>query len=183
MTTDFEPIIDRIIAVEQGFVDHPDDSGGPTNYGITVAVARANGYHGDMRELPKSLAREIYRQRYIVRPNFDKVAAIHAEIGYELVDTGVNMGVARASTFFQRVLNVFNMRGSRYADLFVDGDVGEVTLQALRAYLRWRGRDGELVMLRALNCLQGTFYIELAEARPKDESFVFGQILQRVQSA
>ncbi len=46
----FEPIIDAILRAEQGYVDHPNDRGGPTNHGITLAVARANGYDGDMRE-------------------------------------------------------------------------------------------------------------------------------------
>lgn len=177
----FESIIDRILKVEQGYIDHPADSGGPTNYGITQAVARANGYHGDMQDLPESFAREIYRRRYIVRPNFDRVAEVDGQIGMELIDTGVNMGPARAAEFFQRCLNVFNARGSRYPDVFVDADIGPVTLEALKAYLRWRGTDGRKVMLRALNSLQGAFYIELAEARPKDEAFVFGQILHRVQ--
>jgi lysozyme family protein len=174
-------IVDRILQAEGGYVDNPDDSGGPTNFGITQAVARANGYEGDMRELPESLARTIYWKRYITRPRFGDVAAVDADIGMELVDTGVNMGPARAAEFFQRALNVFNQSGSRYADLFVDAQVGDITLAALQAYLRWRGADGKKVMLRALNCLQGTFYIELAEARPKDEAFVYGQILQRVQ--
>lgn len=35
----FEPIIDAILRAEQGYVDHPDDRGGPTNHGITLAVA------------------------------------------------------------------------------------------------------------------------------------------------
>lgn len=176
----FEAIIDRILLAEGGYVDNSDDSGGPTNFGITQAVARANGYDGDMRDLPEHLAREIYRKRYIVRPGFDKVAAIDPDIALELVDTGVNMGPQRAGEFFQRALNGFNQQGSRYADLFVDGQVGEVTRTALKAYLRWRGAGGKKVMLRALNCLQGAFYIELAESRPKDEAFVYGQILNRV---
>ena len=108
----FESIIDDVLKVEKGYVDHPNDRGGPTNYGITVAVARKNGYEGDMRDLPVSLAREIYRKRYIVEPQFDKVAMLDAKVGHELIDTGVNMGPARASEFFQRCLNVFNKQGS-----------------------------------------------------------------------
>lgn len=176
----FEPIIDKIIEAEQGFVDHPDDRGGPTNWGITQAVARQNGYQGDMRDIPLSLAREIYRKRYIVRPNFDRVAQIDADIGMELIDTGVNMGVGRASEFFQRALNVFNARGSRYADLHVDGQIGDVTLDAFKAYMRWRGADGKKVMLRALNSLQGSRYVEIAENNDRQESFTFGWFLHRV---
>ena len=179
----FEPFIDEILEKEAGYVDHADDRGGPTNYGITVAVARENGWAGPMNELPESLAREIYRKRYIVRPGFDRVAQISALIAAELIDTGVNMGPARAAEMLQRWLNGFNAQGSRYADLFVDGRIGEVTLTALRAYLRWRGAEGERVLLTALNCTQGARYLEIAERDQRQESFLYGWIRTRVEGA
>jgi lysozyme family protein len=178
----FESFIDDILAAEQGYVDHPADRGGPTCWGITVAVARRNGYQGEMRELPIGLAREIYRRRYIVDPCFDKVALIDEAVGFELIDTGVNMGPARAAEFLQRCLNVFNAQGSRYPDLFVDGRIGQVTLDALRAFLRWRGEKGVQTLLKALNCVQGARYIEIAENNPSQESFAFGWF-QRVELA
>ena len=39
---------------------------------------------------------------------------------------------------------------------------------------------GETVLLKALNCLQGARYIELAEVRPQNESFVYGSLRERV---
>jgi lysozyme family protein len=177
----FESHIDAILGKEKGYVDHPNDRGGPTNHGITLAVARANGYDGDMRDMPVDVARAIYRKRYIVVPCFDRVAHVNEAIAHELIDTGVNMGPDIAAHFFQRCLNVFNKRGSMYADLFVDGRIGAVTLDALRAYLRWRGKDGETVMLRALNSNQGMRYIEFAEKNPSQEDFIYGWFLHRVQ--
>jgi lysozyme family protein len=176
----FEGVIDGIMGREQGYVDHPNDRGGPTNWGITVAVARANGFDGDMRDLPKSLAREIYRKRYIVRPAFDKVWLVDHRIGDELIDTGVNMGPARAAEMLQRWLNGFNKRGSQYADLFVDGAIGEITLAALRKFLRWRGDEGARVMVAALNCTQGVRYLELAEGNQSQEDFLYGWLRSRV---
>lgn len=176
----FERVIDGIVEREQGYVDHPSDRGGPTNWGITAAVARANGYDGPMQDLPLSLAREIYRKRYIVRPAFDKVWLIDRAVGDELIDTGVNMGPSRAAAMLQRWLNGFNLRGSRYADLFVDGQIGEVTLQALRAFMRWRGPEGSRVLVAALNCTQGVRYLEIAENNDSQEDFLYGWIRSRV---
>jgi lysozyme family protein len=176
----FERVIDDIIAKEQGYVDHADDRGGPTCWGITQAVARDNGYDGPMQDLPQSLAREIYRKRYIVRPAFDKVAVIDASIAEELIDTGVNMHPGRAAEFLQRALNAFNQQGTRYADLFVDGQIGGVTLDALRKYLRHRGEEGTRVMVCALNVLQGGRYFDITENNPSQESFTYGWIRNRV---
>jgi len=176
----FEHHIDAILAKEQGYVDHPADRGGSTNWGITEAVARRDGWRGDMRDMPVSLAREIYRRRYIVEPGFDLVARIDEQVAHELIDTGVNMGPARAAEMLQRSLNVFNGQGSRYPDVFVDGRIGPVTLDALRAFLRWRGAKGQLALLNALNCLQGARYIDIAESNPSQESFVFGWMVNRI---
>lgn len=177
----FKPIIDEILLREKGYVNHPNDRGGPTNFGITQAVARANGYQGDMREFPESLARTIYENRYIIEPKFNEVALLSELVGRELIDTGVNMGPARASEFFQRLLNVFNVQGSRYGDLFVDGRIGRITLEAFKKYLQWREGEGETVMFKALNSLQGARYVDLAENNESQESFIYGWFRNRVE--
>lgn len=176
----FEAVIDDILAKEQGYVDHLSDRGGPTNWGITQAVARREGYTGPMHSMPVALARDIYRKRYISAPWFDRVSLINEKVGAELVDTGVNMGPGRAAEFLQRVLNVLNKGGSQYADLFVDGRIGNMTLDALRSFLRFRGDDGVTVLLRALNSQQCVKYIEFAEANESQEAFLYGWILNRV---
>jgi len=83
----------------------------------------------------------------------------------------------RAGKFLQRALNVLNNTGSLYRDLKVDGAIGSATVSALRGYLD--GRD-EGTLVKALNCLQGAFYITLAERREKDERFVYGWFKNRV---
>lgn len=176
----YEQIIDGVIAREKGYVDHPDDRGGPTRYGITQLVARREGYTGPMAELPMEVARRIYRRRYISDPWFDRVGLVSEAIAEELIDTGVNMGPGTASTFLQRWLNALNGQGSHYADLFVDGRIGEVTVDALRKYVRHRGADGVLVMVEALNGTQAVRYLEIAERDPSQESFIYGQLLHRV---
>ena len=176
-----DQIIEGIVGREGGFTDNPKDKGGPTRWGITQAVARQYGYTGDMRTLPREVAKAIYLELYYVGPKFDQVHALSPRIAEELTDTGVNCGQAVAAKFLQRALNAFNREARIYPDITVDGQLGIRSLAALRAYLEHRGAEGEEVMLKALNCLQGERYIELAEGRPANEEFVWGWIRTRVE--
>lgn len=177
MTGVKDEIINQILAVEGGYVNDPADSGGETNFGITEAVARASGYQGSMRDLPRDVAFGIYARRYWDSVHGDALARLSENVAREVVDTGVNMGPTAAATFLQRVLNVLNDRGRLYPDLIADGHIGPATLRALAEYLAVRS---DLVLCKALNCLQGAKYIELAERRAKDERFVYGWLTHRV---
>lgn len=170
-------IINRVIKIEGGFVDDPNDSGGATNHGITETVARNNGYFGSMRNLPRKVAFDIYVAKYWDAVRADDLVIISEVLVEEVVDTAVNMGPARAGKFLQRALNVLNDRGRLYADLVVDGAIGPGTLAAVRSYALVRS---VAVLVKALNCLQGAYYIELAERREKDEAFVYGWLRMRV---
>jgi lysozyme family protein len=181
MAMTIDDIIEEIMRAEGGYVDDPADRGGETNYGITIATARANGWAGPMRELPRAFAMMIYRRQYVEAPGFDKVIPLSAAIAAELVDTGVNMGPATAGRFLQRTLNALNRNGTDWGDIATDGIVGAGTVAALRSAMLKRGKaDGERVILRALNALQGARYIELAEGRAANEKFVFGWLDKRV---
>jgi len=177
-----ERIIDDILQREGGgtFTNNPADRGGPTRFGITQAKAREHGYNGPMQALTETMARAIYRQDFIVGPHFDAVMAIDPNVAVELIDTGVNMGTAVAATFLQRWLNAFNDTGTRYAELVVDGQIGNKTLDALRAFLRWRGPMGATTLLKGLNSSQGARYLELSEGNRSQRRFVFGWVLNRV---
>lgn len=180
-TVTVEQLIDGVLEREGGYVDHPSDRGGPTRFGITEAVARAHGYAGPMRQLPRDEAAGIYRRLYWVRPKFDQVAQRTVNLAAELFDTGVNMGPSVAITFLQRALTALNRNGKDYPDLTPDGRIGKQTLHALDAFLFTRGRQaGETVLLRALEALQGERYLRLAERRPANEAFLYGWLANRV---
>jgi lysozyme family protein len=176
-----DALIDAVIEREGGFAANPADAGGPTCFGITEAVARANGYLGSMRQLPREEAGAIYKRLYWLRPRFEQIASRSARIAAELFDTGVNMGPAVAVTFLQRALTALNRNGSDYPDLVPDGRVGPATLAALDAFLALRGKtSGETVLMRALEALQGERYLRLAERRPANEAFLYGWLANRI---
>lgn len=180
MSDAFARLIDGVIGREGGYVNHPDDRGGETIFGITVGTARRFGFKGSMRNMTRAQAVEIYRAQYWTGPGYDRVALLSEPVAEELFDTGVNMGPGVASTMLQRCLNALNRQGKDYADIKVDGDIGPATLRSLTAFLKVRGKEGEQVLLKGLNALQGERYIELAEKRQANESFVYGWLRTRV---
>jgi lysozyme family protein len=175
-----DDIFKEIITREGGYVNHPDDKGGATCWGIAKKTARAHGYNGDMRNLTQEQALAIYKADYWQGPRYDEIAKLSYPIATELCDTGVNMGPSVQSKFFQRWLNAFNDQQQIYPDLTPDGQIGPRTISALKSFLSHRGSEGENVMLRALNCSQGQRYLELAEGREANESFIYGWIKNRV---
>tara|TARA_X000001388_G_scaffold52616_7_gene38395 strand:+ start:5061 stop:5645 length:585 start_codon:yes stop_codon:yes gene_type:complete len=175
-----QAFIFRLVKLEAGYVDNPHDKGGRTKWGITERVAREHGYKGKMRDLPQTIAREIYLQTYWIKPRIADISIISPDIAWEVFEAGVNLGSGTGIKFLQRALNAFNKMGSVYEDLKVDGVCGSKTLNALQSYFEFRKEKAECVLLKALNCLQGSYYIELAEARETDENFVFGWIHKRI---
>ena len=175
-----DQLLDDLIAREGGYSDHPADRGGKTRWGITEAVARAHVYRGEMRDLPRAEAEAIYRRLYWLRPGFDKVAAVAPALAGELFDTAVNMGPDVAAAFLQRALNALNRGGRDYPDIAADGRIGPATLSALTLFLECRHAEGETVLLKAVEAMQGERYLRLAEQRPANEAFLYGWLANRL---
>ncbi|PKP99612.1 MAG: hypothetical protein CVT74_07425 [Alphaproteobacteria bacterium HGW-Alphaproteobacteria-13] len=174
-------MIDGILDREGGYVNHPSDPGGATNFGITERVARANGYTGPMRDLPKAVARDIYYRVYVVKPGFLGIAEIDIHVAEEVIDSGVNAGQARAALWFQQALNVLNRRAVDYPDIVEDGRIGPKSISALQALRRKRGAEGaRRLMLKALNGLQFMHYYGLAKGGTKFEDFMVGWVESRI---
>lgn len=176
---DVNLLIEDLIEREGGYVSHPADRGGPTNWGITQALARQHGYAGDMRSFSRTRAASIYRSVYWKAPGFDRAALQAPALAAELFDTGVNMGPPIAISFLQRALNALNRNAQDYPDLKTDGRIGPATLDALARFLTLRP-GGEAVLMKAIDALQGERYIALAESRPANEAFVYGWLANRI---
>ncbi len=110
----FDTAFTKLLGHEGGYVNHPNDPGGETNWGITKAVAREFGYTGSMRDLPSDTAKRIYRVKY-----WDTVKAdeMPDAVRYPLFDAAVNSGVGQAARWLQRALGVTD-----------DGKIGAITI-------------------------------------------------------
>ncbi len=116
-TTAFAPLFNRLMEHEGGYVNHPNDPGGETKWGVTKRVARKYGYKGSMRKLPKTTANKIAEQLY-----WEKVhgGELDKAIAWQVLDASYNHGVRRAIKFLQRAVGVTD-----------DGIIGDVTLDAV----------------------------------------------------
>lgn len=114
----FDEIFERVISHEGGYVNHPNDPGGETNWGITKATALVAGYTGDMRSLTRERAKEIYRVAFWQRVQGD---ALPPALAFQLFDACVNHGIGNGIRMLQRAVGV--------AD---DGKLGPVTLSTLK---------------------------------------------------
>lgn len=101
MQSNYPESIRRVLLSEGGYVNLKADPGGETNFGITIAVARANGYTGPMRTMPLDVAKRIYKARYADPCHFDDLPA---GLDYAILDYAVNSGVGRANKVLRRVL-------------------------------------------------------------------------------
>lgn len=176
-----EEILEELLDREGGeFTDDPKDSGGATKWGWTRRALKDMRWRGPVELLTRTEAFGLYYQRFVINSGYRHLLPISVPIMEEMVDTAVNSGEVRAGMFLQRALNALNSEQKYYPDVKVDGIVGNGTRGALIKYLEHRKDEGEIILLRALNCLQGAFLLELCEARPKDERFIYGWLLNRV---
>ena len=173
-------VIGGVVVVEGGFVNDPNDAGGETNHGITVAVARDHGYAGPMESMPVEKARDIYAESYITGPRFDRVLARSPAVGTKLVDIGVNAGPGRAARWLQQSLNDLSRGGRDFTTVQVDGDIGARTMAAYAALEKRRGRVKACELtLKLVEGYQTAHYVTLAKG-PANSSFIVGWIDNRV---
>ncbi len=166
--------INEVIEREGGYVNHPNDRGGPTRYGVTEVKAREHGYQGDMKNYPVEFAFAVYDADFWQRLKLDDVADYSPELAMQLFDFGVNSGTGRAAKHLQRLLNSLNNRGQYYQDIKVDGGIGSRTLKALSGFHRKRGGDGLVVLTESLNGLRIAFCVGITEDNESQEVFAFG---------
>lgn len=176
----FEEGWKRLVGIEGGYSNNPDDSGGQTMYGVTEKLARGFGYGGKMKDLPIQTARRIAKAAFWDVMKLDDVAEIAPLTAYEMLDSGYLVGPRHPQQWMQRSLNVANLKGEYYDDIKADGYVGPNTIRALTAFIKKRGEEGDRVLAASCNCFLGTHLTVLAERREKDETFWYGWMRQRV---
>ena len=155
----FDKIFDYLLKVEGGYTNDKHDKGGETTWGITKEEAREFGYKGNMQDLTKDFAKNIYLKKYYLGNKLDKV--IDDKVTLSICDWAVNSG-RNGTKNVQVALNQIN--GS---DLVVDGIIGNKTLEVLNAT-----DPGKF--LEVYHNLQRIYYRSKIEADSTQERFLTG---------
>ena len=125
-------IAQEILKAEGGFVNDPDDPGGPTNYGVTLKrLGHDLNKDGrvdiaDLKQLSATQAVQIFIQDYFYKPRIDQLPHMHHA---PVFDMYVNAG-SHAVKVLQRTLILFD------TEITVDGVIGPITIAATQTAAR-----------------------------------------------
>lgn len=171
----------------EGFVNHPDDPGGATNWGISLRfllqfvdksesdqwtiASFDTDFDGDidakdMMDMDIEQAMEVYRFHYWQR---GKIRFLPPRLAVKMFDMSVNLGKSQATKLLQRVLNFMN----ESTELKVDGILGEKTVLSAWEVEASSVGIGEVIMDK-MRQSQSNFYTELAAQKKQFEVFLKG---------
>lgn len=173
----FDLAIPKVLKHEGGFVDHKNDPGGATNFGISLRWLKAIGdWDGDgwldgdldrdgdvdihdIRRMTIDQATEFYRVHFWDVNGYDHFP--NQALAAKTFDLTVNMGNRRSHMLLQRACRAC---GFRIAD---DGVIGPVTLRTV-------GSADEEALLAAFRSEAAGYYRGLVIAKKKFEVFIDG---------
>ncbi|MEL6644609.1 MAG: holin-associated N-acetylmuramidase [Pseudomonadota bacterium] len=156
-------IADEILGREGGYVNDPDDPGGPTNFGVTLGTLRAHRNNRrltarDVANLTRAEAKEILIKRHYHTP---RIGALPEILRGTVFDMHVNAGI-RAVRILQELLTRMGPHVLR-----ADGIIGPKTQKA--------AFEAMLVSPEKLYAAYGierrNYYYALADRAPKLRKF------------
>jgi lysozyme family protein len=127
-----QQIAQEIVAREGGFVDHPNDPGGATNFGVTIGTMRRLGIDldgnglvdtRDVKRLTRAQAVDIFIRFYWELPGINRLPEA---LQPSVFDMQVNAG-ANAVKILQRMVSEMGFSAT------ADGVIGPNTLRAVQA--------------------------------------------------
>ena len=162
-------MINSIIRAEGGYVNHPNDHGGPTKYGITIGTLgkwRARVCtEEDVRQLQQNEAYEIYYADYYQRSNIDNMPVEYQPF---ILDCVINHGIKGGVKLLQRELL------EQGNPLLVDGICGQRTLECTWSIFNKRG----LNFLNDMILRRKKLYRLIARNNPNQAVFLTGWLVR-----
>lgn len=132
----FENCIPLVLLHEGGFVNDPSDSGGATNYGISLNYLKDHPNYGDfnhdgivdisdIRMMTKDQATVIYKQYWWIANNYGLI--MNDSIALKILDFSVNSGPSRGNKYAQQACVNLGV------NIAVDGNLGPNSIKTINA--------------------------------------------------
>lgn len=157
-----------------GYTNNPDDTGGPTNWGVTSKELVNSFPDTDVRDLTLSKAYGIFKRRYYDKAGAKVIILTHPPLAEAITNFAIHAGHNRAVKKLQFILNLQNNKGKLWDDIVEDGIWGSGTAKAYASYLAKRGETGKRILMSEYLIAIGAFYHDIVNAREKNETFAFG---------
>ena len=151
----FEKAFTNLLKEEGGYSNDVYDPGGETKYGIS----KRSYPHLNIKNLTQEQAKQIYYRDFWIPLHGDRMPS--DEVGIELLEQGVNMGIRRAVYFIQSTANACGHR------IEVDGDLGPQTINAVV-------KCNPQHMLVSIRAQALTYYRELTMENPTFKRYLKG---------
>ena len=156
-----------IIEIEGGYVNHPDDKGGPTKYGITQQTYTE--YLGrsvsieEIKNLDKEIAYQIYYKKYYLKPEINML--YNEFLQHLILDMSINHGPSTAIRLLQKTINETDLH-----DLATDGILGPNTTKAANNCYSLMAR----YFTNQICHTREKFYLHIVKNNPSQRVFLKG---------
>lgn len=161
----FFDAFNKLLSHEGGFVDHKDDRGGATKYGITIGTLST--YMGrkatldDIKALTLKDTERIYWALYWEPLGCPEIHDF--TLAYLLFDQGVNRGVGKVIRQVQKCINLIQSS----CQISEDGIMGPATIEAINA------QDPKILAESFLQVSRES-YRKIVEQNPSQQVFIAG---------
>lgn len=164
--SNFDQAFQRLLGIEQGFTNNPNDSGGATKFGVTAAMLAI--YRKvpqvtvqDVQNLTVDEAKLVYKSQFWDPLRLDVVNSF--PVAYAIFDQSVNGGQVTAAKRVQATISELG------TTVKIDGLIGAITIGAVNL-----AKPPEF-LLKFCEMSQ-LAYLQIATDNPKDLVFLKGWI-------
>lgn len=160
---EFNEAVNRVLEIEGGLNEDPDDRGGITNYGISFNLLKRlnkSAKRDDIINMTKDEAKEIYRKCFWEKMQGDRVN--DQELSFKILGILANIGEFLGIRVIQRAYNAVSPH-----KISVDGIIGNETINAINAI----NTDN---LIESIRVQQRIHYLNLIELDPRQIKFKKG---------